>query len=72
MLSWQPKLNPNPIYSLEDLGETGIADTFETRDEAEAWLGANFQELTDLGVEAVTLLDGETEVYTMSLSDPGL
>lgn len=44
---------------------------FESRSEAESWLGENFTDLTDSGVAAVTLLEGDAEVYgPMSLS-PG-
>ncbi len=44
-------------------------EAFESRSDAESWLGENFGELAEDGVAAVTLLDGESEVYgPMSLS----
>lgn len=44
-------------------------EVFESRSDAESWLGENFGDLADRGVSAVTLLDGETRVYgPMSLS----
>lgn len=44
-------------------------EAFESRSDAESWLGENFGELADSGVAAVTLLDGETKIYgPMSLS----
>lgn len=36
---------------------------FPTQAEAEAWIGESWQELLDSGVGAVTLLDGDREVY---------
>lgn len=44
-------------------------ETFESRSDAESWLGVSFAELADQGVAAVTLLDGQTKIYgPMSLS----
>lgn len=44
-------------------------EDFESRSDAESWLGENFGDLADNGVAAVTLLDGETKIYgPMSLS----
>ncbi|CAN5444758.1 hypothetical protein BH24ACT9_BH24ACT9_05890 [soil metagenome] len=44
-------------------------ENFESRSDAESWLGENFGDLADNGVAAVTLLDGETKIYgPMSLS----
>lgn len=39
------------------------SEAFESRSDAESWLGENFGELLDQGVTAVTLLDGATQVY---------
>lgn len=36
---------------------------FPTQAEAEAWLGENWQELADSGVSAVTLRQGDFDVY---------
>lgn len=44
-------------------------EKFESRSDAESWLGENFADLADEGVAAVTLFDGERKVYgPMSLS----
>ncbi|MBA3294026.1 MAG: hypothetical protein WKF51_03270 [Geodermatophilaceae bacterium] len=44
-------------------------EAFESRSDAESWLGENFGDLADNGIAAVTLLDGESPVYgPMSLS----
>ena len=40
---------------------------FPSQAEAEAWLGESWQELYDEGVRSVVLVEGDREVYTMSL-----
>jgi hypothetical protein len=48
----------------------GPAQTFPDQASAESWLGERWAELLDSGVHAVTLLDGESEVYgPMSLHE---
>ena len=37
--------------------------SFETREEAEEWLGQAWPELEEIGVEAVTLLSNDETVY---------
>lgn len=37
--------------------------TFEDQEDAEEWLGSQWQALRDAGVDAVTLLDGDEELY---------
>lgn len=45
------------------------SEIFESRSDAESWLGLSFGELADEGVVSVTLLDGQKKVYgPMSLS----
>ncbi|MBA3368979.1 MAG: hypothetical protein H0T99_10005 [Geodermatophilaceae bacterium] len=47
-------------------------EAFESRSDAESWLGENFAELAEDGVVAVTLFEGETRVYgPMSLAAAG-
>ncbi|HEX7738559.1 MAG TPA: hypothetical protein VF426_02795 [Marmoricola sp.] len=36
---------------------------FPTRGDAESWLGEAWEELVDSGADAVTLFEGEREVY---------
>ena len=44
---------------------------FDDRDQAEAWLGENWSQLLDVGVDQVTLLDGGARAYgPMSLHPP--
>ncbi len=51
-------------------GEQPGSAGFPTRAEAEAWLSESWQELAEQGVSAVTLRQGEFDVYgPMSLSD---
>lgn len=47
----------------------GPAEQFDDQQQAEDWLGAEFEELRADGIGRVTLLDGHGEVYSMSL-DP--
>lgn len=59
---------------LDDAGNetTGPDETFADQTEAEAWLTDEWSELLDDGVDAVTLLDAEAEVYgPMSLHEAG-
>lgn len=56
-------------WRLQDAaGETVTAGVnlehgFPSRGEAESWIGEAWQELLDAGVEQVTLLDEDREVY---------
>lgn len=48
----------------------GPDEVFEDQPAAEDWFGAEWPALRDAGVDAVTLLDGDTEVYgPMSLHE---
>jgi hypothetical protein len=38
-------------------------DAFPTQADAESWLGETWRDLLDAGVEQVTLLEGDREVY---------
>lgn len=40
---------------------------FERQTEAEAWMGLHYEALLEVGVDDVRLMQGATEVYTMSL-----
>lgn len=46
---------------------TGRSEVFDSRSDAESWIGEAFGELLGQGVEQVKLLEGATERYTMSL-----
>ncbi|MDQ2708359.1 MAG: hypothetical protein M3Z25_12270 [Actinomycetota bacterium] len=50
--------------------QTGPDKTFADQTEAESWLSDQWPALLDSGVDAVTLLDGESELYgPMSLRE---
>ena len=42
---------------------TGTSDSFESQGDAETWLGAEFEDLLEHGVDQVTLLEGERVAY---------
>ena len=42
---------------------SGTSPTFPTQGDAESWLGEQWRELLDDGVEQVTLLEADREVY---------
>lgn len=44
--------------------------TFGSKEEAEAWMGAEWSALADEGAEAVVLMEGDRRLYEMGLG-PG-
>lgn len=42
---------------------TGRSEKFESRGDAESWVGEAFGDLLDQGVDQVRLFDGESEIY---------
>lgn len=61
--------SPSWRWRLEDSSGTEVAGTgasspeFPSQSDAESWVGEAWQELLESGVDAVTLLEGEREVY---------
>ena len=53
------------IWNLEKAtGESvGTSESFDSRSDAESWVGESFGELVEQGVDQVRLFDGDTEVY---------
>ena len=50
----------------------GAATVFPSQSDAESWVGEQWRDLLESGVEAVTLVDGDRTVYgPMSLRPPG-
>lgn len=43
--------------------QVGRSEVFESRGDAESWVGESFGDLVEQGVDQVRLLDGDTEVY---------
>ena len=52
-------------WTLENAdGESvGKSESFDSRSDAESWVGESFGELVERGVDQVRLFDGDTEVY---------
>ena len=52
-------------WQLEDAsGESvGTSESFDSRSDAESWVGETFEDLLERGIDQVRLFDGETEVY---------
>jgi hypothetical protein len=42
---------------------TGRSEPFESRSDAESWVGEAFGELLEQGVDQVRLFDGDAEIY---------
>jgi hypothetical protein len=59
-------------YEDTDGGEVGgpEAEEFSSQSDAETWLGQTWRELAEAGVAQVTLREGDTTTYTMSLEPP--
>ena len=51
------------VYESASGIEAGRSEPFESRGDAESWVGEAYGELLEQGVDQVRLLDGETEVY---------
>ncbi|MBC7629956.1 hypothetical protein [Aeromicrobium sp.] len=43
--------------------EVGRSEVFESRGDAESWVGETFGQLVEDGIDQVRLFDGDTEVY---------
>lgn len=41
----------------------GQSELFESRSDAETWIGESFADLSDEGIDRVRLFDGVTEIY---------
>ena len=63
MGDWLWKLNGG------DGKELRATETFDSKEEAEAWLGGEWRLLADEGADSVTLVHGERVVYTMGLGE---
>ena len=51
----------------ENVTVEGFNDTFASQSDAESWIGEVYPDLLDRGILAATLMDGDREVYRMSL-----
>jgi len=66
-MSWTWQLSP--AVTDPDLA-ADVATGWDSQAEAESWLKDTFADLADEGVREVTLLNGATTAYSMSLDDP--
>lgn len=59
------------VWKLHDAAGRDLRTTepFGSRDEAEAWMGAEWSSLLDEGAETVSLVHGEETLYRMGLRD---
>ena len=65
-MSWTWKLET------ADGASKGTSESFDSRSDAESWVGESFGQLLEEGVDQVRLFDGDTEVYgPMSLHTEG-
>ncbi|WP_375003040.1 hypothetical protein [Aeromicrobium sp. CTD01-1L150] len=51
------------IFEDADGTEVGRSQLFESRGDAESWVGEAFGDLVEEGVDQVRLLEGDVEVY---------
>ncbi|MDA2815089.1 hypothetical protein O4J56_30880 [Nocardiopsis sp. RSe5-2] len=63
--SWRYEKEGGAVLEAEDLP----AETFPSRGDAESWLGEEWRDLREAGVEQVSLLEDERVQYTMSLGE---
>jgi len=55
---------------LDASGEScGVSREFDTRGEAEAWLGESWSNVAAAGIQEVELVDGDRVVYRMGLRE---
>lgn len=67
--SSEPSSSPSWRWRLEDASGVEVeveevgSPEFPSQSDAESWVGEAWRELLDAGVDAVTLLEGDREVY---------
>ena len=52
-----------------DDAEMRASEDFASKEEAEAWMGAEWKALLDEGAESVSLMEGERREYKMGLRE---
>lgn len=69
--SWRFLDADGELIKDDDGSPAGQSVEFPTQSDAESWIGEHWRHLAESGVDAVTLLDDERQVYgPMSLSPP--
>lgn len=66
---WTGQATPESDLSDDEMSALGLGKPFDSKTDAEAWLTAVFEELSDAGITSVSLHDGDQLVYTMSLEE---
>lgn len=59
---WRWRLENSAGHEVEITGDLA-GQTFASQADAESWVGEYFRDLVDHGVDAVTLLEADREVY---------
>ncbi|RLP07974.1 hypothetical protein [Propionibacterium australiense] len=60
---WEEELEPEAELSEDERHGLGLGREFDTREDAESWLGESFDELADYGVASVSLYEDDELVY---------
>ena len=60
---WEAELVAGAELGADDLSGAGIGGRFDDQGSAEAWLTENYLELTDLGVDMVSLYEEDRLIY---------
>ena len=57
------------VYRTSPTETSGSSEDFGSQQQAEDFMGAEWRRLLDDGILAATLMDGDRELYTMSLTE---
>ena len=61
-MAWQWRYE-SATGDVVDPGAAGVGEAFPSQADAETWLGDNWRDLLAAGVQQVTLLEGDRQVY---------
>lgn len=50
-------------YETADGATVGRSEAFDSRSDAESWVGEEFNALLEQGIDQLRLFDGDTEIY---------
>jgi hypothetical protein len=60
---WHWRLENSDGATVDSVPDVGSRDGFPLQGDAESWIGEHWQVLLEHGVEAVTLMEGDRQVY---------
>lgn len=70
-MGWTWRYERTDGSPVDPLPEAAATESFPSQSEAESWVGETWRELLDAGVDAVSLFEGDRQVYgPMSLHPP--